>query len=158
VRVVSADGVGVLAGILVDAQVHIGDVHETLQLGATPALVGPTVVPNTRVGKDLDTFLGLTSPERDTTVVVTAGGVSAAVPVPAGRVVVYKAHVGSATGGALTVTPAAGSPPLWASAVIEELGYNGPLLGGTAVSGGLADVVLPPARPDPGVPLVDSRR
>lgn len=158
VRVVGADGVGVLAGILVDAQVHIGDVHETLQLGATPALVGPTVVPDTRVGKDLDTFLGLTSPERDTTVVVTAGGVVAAVPVPAGRVVVYKAHVGSATGGALTVTPAAGSPPLWASAVIEELGYNGPLLGGTAVSGGLADVVLPPARPDPGVPLVDSRR
>lgn len=159
VRVSSAEGVPLVAGVLVVEQAHFGDVHETLHLGATPPLLGATVVADAQAaGADLDTFVTVTSPDTATAATFEVAGHVFGVALPAGRAVTFKTHVASATGGPLVVTPAPGSPPVYAAAVVEELGRNGPLLGGVAVSGGLADVALPPASPDPTVGLVDGRR
>lgn len=159
IRVSSAEGVPLVAGLLLDAQARFGEVHETLHLGATPPLVGPTIIPDARAeGGDLDTFVTVTSPTADTTATFAVGDRSFGVTLPAGRAVTFKTHVASPTGGAVVVTPAPGSPPVYAAAVVAELGLNGPLLGGIPVSGGLADVSLPPVRPDPTLGLVDARR
>lgn len=157
VRITSDERVPLVAGVLVDAQARYGDFHDTLALGAGLPLTGPTVFPDARVESDAngktDTILSVAALDGKAAVTVTAGATPYGIAIPTGTVNEVKAHVGSKRDTALIVEPMRGSAPVYAAATIEELGLNGPLLAGAPVSGGLADVTLPPAVPVPDLAL-----
>ena len=159
-RITSAENVPLVAGVLVDAQARFGDFHDVLHVGAGTPLSGPTIFPDARVEYDAngktDTFLVVSALDGNASVTITAGTMPYGILVPTGTVNEVKAHVGSKVDTALIVSPNPGSAPVYAAATIEELGLNGPLIAGGAVSGGLADVALPPAAPVPTLPLVDA--
>jgi hypothetical protein len=157
----------VVAGVLLDALAHFGPYADTLHLGVTPPVVGATVVPQVKtstVRRDpADTLLTLTTyagRSGGVTVTVSPGGGTVHADLVAGTETVIQLHglIGNPTGPQIaSVVPDPGAPPIYASAVVSELGYNGPLVGGIALSGGAANVVLPAAQPDIRVPLVDAR-
>ncbi|HVU72294.1 MAG TPA: DUF5719 family protein [Mycobacteriales bacterium] len=176
-RIKSDDGTPIVAGAMVQGIEKIGPSQqlcaddpagcyaETLHLGAGPGVAGPTVLTDLRVGKSLDTVLTLTTfanrPAHVTITTFPPGG-PLSVDIPAGEEVQVPLHglAGHAAGKdqVVQIVPDAGSPPIFAAAFVEELGYNGPLLGGIPVTAGASSVGLPVVQPDITVPLVDARR
>lgn len=159
-RITSAEHVPLVAGVLVDAQARFGDFHDILHVGAGTPLTGPTIFPDARVEYDAngktDTFLVVSALDGNAAVTITAGTMPYGILIPNGSINEVKAHVGSKRDTAIIVSPNPGSKPVYAAVTIEELGLNGPLIAGGPISGGLADVTLPPAASKPDLPLVDA--
>jgi hypothetical protein len=175
-RLKSVDGTPLVAGVRIDGVAQYGTTQqlctsapatcyaETVHLGAAPAVVGPTLTTDVRVGPDLDTLLTLTSyADRDARVTVSLSppGGSNAITVPAGQEVVLALHgfVGTPSGPQVVqIVPDPGSPPIYSAAVVTELGFHGPLLAAIPVTGGAVPVGLSATVPDLTIPLVDARR
>jgi hypothetical protein len=175
-RIKSADGTPLIAGAMVQglekygpsqqicADSPAGCYAETVHLGPGPGISGPTVLTDMRAGKALDTMLTLTTFSARTahvTLTTFPPGGPLALDIPPGQEVQVPLHrlVGRPTGAQVVqIVPDAGSPPIFAAAFVAELGFNGPLLGGTAITAGASSVGLPATIPDITVPLVDARR
>jgi hypothetical protein len=56
-----------------------------------------------------------------------------------------------------TITPDKGTTGVFGGVLSEELAFNGPLLGGYSISGGVGTVTLPRVEADVTLPLVDAR-
>jgi len=177
VRVSSADGTPVLAGVLLIATAHFGGARDVASLGAADPVTAPVTLPDGLAGTALATTLVLTGYDgRDVGVTLQRSGAGAPaaaqhVTVPAGRTLavdltsLLPASTGAGDpGGApadplagapgpVRITPDPGSPPLWVAADVAELGYNGPLVAALALGGSGAGTTDPVAAPDVAVAL-----
>jgi hypothetical protein len=129
----------VVAGVLVDAaSTERNGIHELTYLGSVGQLQGPALVPilvTRGAGDPADSVVVLSAPQDAATVTLlvrTAAGAAAltrTVRISAGTTVaVSMVRLKVPTGSSLTVTPEAGSGPVYGSRIIEEDGALGPLL------------------------------
>ncbi len=170
---VTSQGADVLAGAYVENRARFNPIRELAWIGATPPLVGPAVVTDSRVTPAVDTHLVLTAPDGAAQVEVSLLGRAGArqtlpppvlVNIPAGRQVTLRLadrrFVASPPSDErpFLVTPVDGSAPVYAARVILERGLRGPLFTVMALRATAADgVTVPDVIADPRVGLVDPR-
>ena len=129
---------------------------------AVPPLDGPAVVAQTRVHSGNDTRLLLSAPKTAATVVISALGPAPrhdlTVEIPAGRTVsvdAAKVLPADVRSGAVAITPAPGSGPLYAARLVYEHGAHGPLFTVQPLRSPLRTASVPPVVADPGTATAD---
>jgi len=170
---VTSQGADVLAGAYVENRARFNPIRELAWIGATPPLVGPAVITDSRVTREVDTLLVLAAPTGAAQVEVQLLGRAGArqtlpppflVNIPAGRHVTLsladRRFVASPASDQrpFLVTPVEGSAPVFAARAIVERGLRGPLMTVMALRATAADgVTVPDVVSDPRVGLVDPR-
>jgi hypothetical protein len=142
--------VPVVAGALVDSASSKGEaIHELAFLGPEQPVAGPTLIPQVRTGQDQDSRIVFSAPKgtvSGTLTIQPPSGPSRQVPFAvtgATTVDTSARDYGMPDLSSVTITPTAGSAPLYVVRLIEEDGALGPLLSAYEVGSSPATEPVP---------------
>lgn len=155
VEVTSNDAdIPIVAGVVVDAKAAVGPIHELMFLGAQEPLAGETFLPEIRVATDVFSTLLLSAPSDAVSLTLNFDGrpakgrtsLEARIKVPAGRTIAVDLGQYVISAATATITPDAGSGPVYAVRYLHERGARGPLISALAAVNRQPPVEVPATR------------